>query len=231
MAEREWLDVPYSKNKLAKSLGAKWDWQSKRWYAPQPGMTELEQWKLRPPVPAFLFKEDRFFGDGLFVDLVPKSCWFTNVRFCVSETDWMRIHRMVTSRAVDECEICGSTLHLEAHERFDFNDSSRTQTLKRLICLCKACHLSTHLGYAKTQGQSDQAFAHLMTVNKWTEDKAIQHVKWAFKVWAKRSQVAWDLDISMLSGTGVTVARTPEAAERRDQADQRTRSARLKEGR
>jgi len=43
---------------------------------------------------ALLPGEDRSFGSGLFVDLVPSSCWFTNVRSCVDRRDWERLRRM-----------------------------------------------------------------------------------------------------------------------------------------
>ena len=52
--------------------------------------------------------EDRTFGAGLFVDMVPRSCWFTNVRSCVSQQDWERLRRMVTVRAGQRCEVCGA---------------------------------------------------------------------------------------------------------------------------
>jgi hypothetical protein len=46
-------------------------------------MTELQPWVGRAPLPDVLGGEDRSFGGGLFVDLIPDSCWFTNVRSCV----------------------------------------------------------------------------------------------------------------------------------------------------
>ena len=46
------------------------------------------------------------FGSGLFVDLVPSSCWFSNVRSCVDQRDWERLRRMITNRADQRCEVC-----------------------------------------------------------------------------------------------------------------------------
>jgi len=40
-----------------------------------------------PALPDPLPGENRTFGDGLFVDLIPASCWFTNVRTCLSPAD------------------------------------------------------------------------------------------------------------------------------------------------
>lgn len=187
------------------------------------------------PIPDKLFGEDRNFGDGLFVDLVPRSGWFTNLRSCVTEGDWKRIHDMVVQRAGNQCEICGSPpdpkrrLWMEAHERWDFDNFLRTQTLKRLICLCSSCHLATHFGYAKTQHRDQEALAQLMRVNSFSAEKAVRHINHAFKVWERRSQIDWNLDLSMLVGV-VPVRYPPSAEERRRQAEERAQEKRREEG-
>ncbi|MGV2917042.1 DUF5710 domain-containing protein [Streptomyces alfalfae] len=84
MADRIWLDVPYADKDRAKKAGAWWDPAAKRWFAPRKGMTELQEWAAAPDVPDLLPGEDRTLGNGLFVDLVPSSCWFTNIRSCVT---------------------------------------------------------------------------------------------------------------------------------------------------
>jgi hypothetical protein len=44
--------------------------------------------------------EDRTFGSGLFVDLVPWSCWFTNVRSCVDPHDCDRTRALAGSSSI-----------------------------------------------------------------------------------------------------------------------------------
>jgi len=191
---------------------------------------------VKPPIPDKLFGEDRNFGSGLFVDLVPKSAWFSNLRSCVTDSDWQRIRAMVVARAGNKCEICGAApnrdqkLWMEAHERWDYDEFFRTQTLRRLICLCTTCHLATHFGFAKTQHRDREAFAQLMRVNNWHADQAVGHINRAFKLWQKRSEIQWDLDVSMLLGAGVEVEEPPEGAERRRQAAERAREKRREEG-
>jgi hypothetical protein len=105
-------------------------------------MAELERWVGRPPLGDILPGEDRSIGGGLFVDLVPESCWFTNVRSCVNQRDGDRLRRMVYRRAGDGCEICGAgrdpdvSKWLEAHERWEYDETTQTQQLTRIICLC-----------------------------------------------------------------------------------------------
>jgi hypothetical protein len=73
--ERIWLDVGFEEKDTAKASGARWDPGARRWYAPRPGITALERWLAREPLPYDLPGEDRALGSGLFVDLVPKTCW------------------------------------------------------------------------------------------------------------------------------------------------------------
>ena len=42
--QQPWLDVPFAEKDEAKAAGALWDRCAKRWYAPRPGVPELERW-------------------------------------------------------------------------------------------------------------------------------------------------------------------------------------------
>lgn len=220
MATKIWLDVPFAEKDAARQAGARWDRVAKRWYAPRPGMAGLDRWTARDDVPDLLPGENRSLGAGLFVDLVPRSCWFTNVRSCVDQRDWERLRRMITRRAGHRCEICGAAGNpatktwLEAHERWTYNDTTRVQRLGRLICLCSPCHTVTHFGLAQVRGREKEAYAHLMAVTGMTEAEAREHVEVAFEVWFQLSRITWTLDLSILTDAGVTVTPPPDAATR-----------------
>jgi len=220
MAERLWLDVLFEEKDEAKAAGARYDPATKCWYAPRAGIPELERWALRPPIPTLLPGEDRSFGTGLFVDLVPSSCWFTNVRSCVDKRDWNRLRTMIYSRAGNLCEACGASRdnqtsrYLEAHERWDYDDATATQTLRRLICLCTACHSATHYGLARIRGKSSEASAHLRAVTGLSTPSINRHIDGAFATWKRRSGHAWTLDLSMLTDAGIRLAPPPDAADR-----------------
>lgn len=209
-AGRAWLDVPHSDKDAAKALGARWDPAARRWYAPGPGISAFARWA---PLPEVLPGEDRGFGTELFADPIPSTSWFTNVRSAVSPQDWDRLRRMVYRRAGGRCEACGSRpgpeagLFLEAHERFAYDDSRGVQALRRLICLCTACHATTHYGLTSLRGRGDQALIHLCAVTGMSEAEAIRHLDAAFALWQQRSQMLWELDLSILTGTGVAVVR------------------------
>jgi hypothetical protein len=229
---RVYLDVPYAEKDAAKALGARWDQTARRWYDPRPPSLGLERWAARAEVPELLPGEDRTFGAGLFVDLVPRSCWFTNVRSCVSPTDWERLRRPILRRAGHCCEICGDAedravgRRLDVHERWHYNNDTGVQTLRRLLCLCSPCHLSTHLGYANVTGRVEQALAHLRRVNGWDDSATLGHVYAAEQQWIERSARTWTLDLTMLTGAGITVHRPDSAEQRAAAADRELRAAR-----
>ncbi len=227
--ERIWLDVPYAEKDDAKAAGARWDPAAKRWYAPRVGMASLVGWAAAARIPELLPGEDRSFGSGLFVDLVPSSCWFTNVRSCVTPRDWERLRRMLTHRAGQLCEICGrpeermTRRWLEAHERWHYDPATLTQSLRRLICLCSDCHLSTHYGYAQVTGRDADALAHLRAVTGMTPEQAATHIRDAFEVWRHRSSREWTLDLGMLTRAGVTLTPPPGPSSRRGEAARQLR--------
>lgn len=221
MGETIWLDVPCEDKDAAKAAGARWNPDRRQWFAPRSGMAALQQWQARPELPTLLPGEDRTFGSGLFVDLVPESCWFTNVRSCVDKTDWDRLRRMIYDRADNQCEACGARrdpaaqVRLEAHERWSYDDTTRTQRLRRLVTLCSPCHLATHFGFAQISGKDAQALSQLMTVNNWTRQAANDHVAAAARRWAARSKHDWHLDLTMLTDAGVRLAQPPARFQRR----------------
>jgi Domain of unknown function (DUF5710) len=229
MLKRIWLDVPFEEKDQAKAAGARWDRDAKSWFAPRPGMDALARWAaLSENLPG----EDRSFGGGLSVDLIPKSAWFTNVRSCVSPEDWERLRTMVTRRAWQRCEFCSANRdpemqrRLEVHERWAFDDASRVQTLRRLVCICSDCHAVVHYGVTQIQGDVEAAFEHLIAVAELDVPQAKAHVLDAFRVWEERSQHQWDLDLSMLTKAGITVSPPATASDRQAISETTTQQVR-----
>lgn len=210
-AGRAWPDVPFAEKNAAEAHGARWDPDARRWFDPRPTTPQLQQWAPLPELPDLLPGEDRTYKPGLFVDLIPTTSWFTNVRSCVSARDWDRIRRMVTRRAGYGCEACGATEDrgsqrwLEAHERWRYDAKHSIQSLRRLVCLCTDCHRTTHYGLAELQGHADEALRHLMAVNGLDLPQAKSHISRATELWRARSLRTWTLDLEILTGQGVTI--------------------------
>ena len=134
---------------------------------------------------------------------------------------------MVYGRAGNRCEACKCAanpqagVRIEAHERWYFDDARGVQVLRRLICLCDACHGSTHFGLANVQGRSAEALSHLITVTGLSRGLAEAHIDEAFALWQERSARTWDLDLSILTGAGIELVRPVSPAHRAEIARQR----------
>lgn len=142
----------------------------------------------------------------LSIELVPQSCWFSNVRSVVSKTQWDKIRKQVATKAWDVCEICGGVgpnYPVECHEIWSYDDKKQIQKLEGMIALCPDCHRVKHFGFAQIQGKGKEALQHLMKINDLTKKRAEKYVKEAFELWALRSTKKWALDISYLSEYGI----------------------------
>ena len=134
----------------------------------------------------------------LTIELVPASCWYSNVRSNVSKKEWDAIRHKVYALAGHTCEVCGGRgkkWPVECHEVWHYNDEQHVQILRRMIALCPACHKVKHIGRASIYGDFDPALKHLEKVNGWDRSHAIKYVNEKFAVWSERSKYDWTLDI------------------------------------
>ena len=138
----------------------------------------------------------------LTVELVPSTCWYTNVRSNVPEAAWDRLRRRVAAEAGRRCEICGGRGRrwpVECHEVWHYDDDTKVQRLERLVALCPPCHEVKHAGLASTRGRLPAVVEHLADVNGWSTEDAELYLEAAFEQWAGRSRHRWTLDISVLA--------------------------------
>ena len=145
----------------------------------------------------------------LTVELVPQTCWYSNVRSELSSDDWDLVRRAVYRQAGNRCEVCGGRgpRHpVECHEVWVYDDQRHVQRLERMIALCPACHECKHMGHANVTGHGARARRHLAQVNGWSASQVERYVELAFAVWQRRSQHEWQLDISALDAYGVAPA-------------------------
>ena len=137
----------------------------------------------------------------LTVELVPSSCWYSNIRSQVPRTEWDRLRKLVYRNAGHKCEVCGgrgSRWPVEAHELWEYDDTTHTQRLLTIQALCPNCHAVKHLGRTSLCGDLEQAIEHLARVNEWSYVQAKQYAAECFKVWAERSEHEWVLDLTNL---------------------------------
>lgn len=237
--EKIYLEVEYCDKEFAKSMGAMWDFTEKSWFVYDDNKqlekilnTFQRSIHERPAgIPVFVDKnwclpgEDRYFlGNNLFIDMVPSSCWFTNARSATSKKHWKYLSAAIASRSENTCECCKNTFErkeLECHERWYFDESKKTQKLKRLISICNQCHEATHFGFAGVKGRGEHAKQHLMRINGWDNATVDFHVKSSFLLWEMRSSIQWSLDLSIISNAGILINEPNDAAYRKQTADKK----------
>ncbi|MCH6141603.1 hypothetical protein [Klebsiella variicola] len=147
-----------------------------------------------------------FYPPRLTIELVPRTCWFDNVRSAVSSSDWKRLRQQTARTAGWKCQICGGKGRrwtVECHEIWHYDDDRQCQTLTGLIALCPSCHEVKHMGFSGLRGKKDEAAAHLALVNGWSLQGAFDYVDEAFDVWRERSRHTWQLDIWWLETQGI----------------------------
>lgn len=135
------------------------------------------------------------------IELVPSTCWYSNVRSNVTEQEWKHIKPLTTKNAGHRCEIClgvGPQWPVECHEVWKYDDKTLRQTLTGFIALCPMCHRVKHYGLAQIQGHAEEAIAHMMEVNDWTRDRVNLHINERKSEWKERSKYEWTLDIRLL---------------------------------
>ena len=144
----------------------------------------------------------------LTVELVPKSCHFSNLRSNLSKKDWDLLRAKSYQQAGHRCEVCGGQggRHpVECHEVWEYDDEAHRQVLVWLMALCPTCHKAKHMWLAREKGWAWLAERQLCRVNGWTEDEMTLYLEEAFAVYERRSAHEWELDISWLAGMGVSL--------------------------
>lgn len=142
----------------------------------------------------------------LTIELVPQSCWLSNVRSAVTQKYWDIIRKKTYKNNGYKCEICngiGSRHPVECHEIWEYDDYNYVQKLVGFIALCPSCHEVKHIGNANRLGRGDIAKKHLAKVNGWSSEEVDYYLLQVFKTWAICSTFNYKLDLSLLDKMGI----------------------------
>lgn len=194
------LSVPFFEKEEAKGLGAKWHSVEKKWYIPE----NLDTNKFKKWLPVNANKRKAIEGKLLLVELVPSSCWFSNVRNHVSQETWNVVKQHTFRKAGYRCEICGGVgaKHpVECHEVWNYEDTKHIQALQGTIALCPECHEVKHIGLAEMNNRLPIAKQWLGQINGWSKAEVDKHVEGSFAIWKQRCGYDWSLDIDWLNRT------------------------------
>lgn len=133
-------------------------------------------------------------------ELVPDSCWYSNLRSILSPAQWDIVRKEAYSRAGGKCMICGAaTSRLEAHERWEYDEEKRIQKLSDVVAVCRACHEVIHIGRTQLLGGEERAAGHFMKVNGCSYAQYRQALGEANEAHRRRNRIPeWNLDLSYL---------------------------------
>lgn len=141
----------------------------------------------------------------LTIEMIPKTCWASNVRSTVSATEWDKIRFISYAFAKNKCQICKNTgkkqgyrHDLECHEIWDYDEVNKIQKLTGLISLCPLCHFTTHFGRATAMKRQALAMKQLELVNGWDHKDIVTYLAKVYEEYKERSKYQWTLDLSIL---------------------------------
>jgi len=201
-----YLNIPYKEKKTAKEYGAIWDKDIKRWFCENENNELCNIYEKYKEIS--IVGEDRSFGgDELYIDMIPKTSYFKNVRSLFNDTDWNLIRHHIYERSSHRCECCGVKRfkYLDAHERWIYDYETKTQKLIRIIALCRLCHQATHFGHSKKTKNIDKIKEHLKKVKKINDMDLENHIKEAYNIWNNRNKIEWIIDTSIISNSGFEI--------------------------
>lgn len=139
-------------------------------------------------------------GMKLNFELVPDSCWYSNLRSVLPPGGWDIVRKKAYARAGGKCMICGApTARLEAHEQWSYDEENAVQKLENVTAVCHACHGVIHIGRTQLMGREKEASEHFMKVNNCTYAEYRRALGEANEAHRRRNKIPeWKLDISKL---------------------------------
>lgn len=137
----------------------------------------------------------------LSFQLVPDSCWYSNLRTILSKKQWEFIRQDCLQRYDHKCAICNSKpKRLECHEVWEYDEKNRTQILKDVICVCHKCHQVIHIGRTSLLGDIKKAEEHYLKVNKCSYAEYLHDLGLANQKHKRLNEISeWKLDLTWLS--------------------------------
>lgn len=139
----------------------------------------------------------------ILIELVPKTCWFTNVRSQVRKKDWDFLRKQAYAKYEHKCAICKRKTRLEAHEIWHYNDKEKIQKLFDIVAVCNSCHQLYHIGFSSIIGNFDKSLGWLSKINGWSKQQSKEYIDIVFEIWHQRSRHKWNLDLSFLDNLNI----------------------------
>ena len=137
--------------------------------------------------------------------MLPRSTYGSSLRTVIDPDGWRCLRRAAGRTTGGACAWCEEvTLGTrwrtwETHEVWTFDLATKRQVLAAVVPLCRTCHLTQHLGYARREGVEGEVVARLRSLNAWSHLEAGRAVADAEHLASLRGRTAWDLDLTRWS--------------------------------
>lgn len=142
----------------------------------------------------------------LTIDLLPKGAWDNNLSKTLPKRDWNLLRAITYEIANSKCTCCGRAGDLEAHEIWDFDIPTKTQTLTDIVALCPACHGVKHFRNSQRIGYGEHAKAHFIRTNKCSAETFAEHYMEAQSQFDERNKVnSWEMKAPLLDELGIRI--------------------------
>ena len=135
----------------------------------------------------------------LTIDLIPESCWKTNLHKSIPEVEWEKISKDVLEKSGNACEICCSKEKVVCYEKWHYDDKKLIQKLKGFRAICRDCYAVEHFGISQVLAMKgylnlNEVIKHFCNVNGVTWDDFNEHKEKEFTKHRERSEKKWTTD-------------------------------------
>ena len=132
----------------------------------------------------------------LTMDLLPRGAWGNNLSKTLPKKEWDLLRQSAYERAGNKCVCCGSDGELDAHEVWDFDIPTKTQTLTDIVALCEKCHGVNHFRHSVMIGYGEHAKQHFLKINKCNMETFAAHFIEAENLFNERNKVdKWTMKV------------------------------------
>ncbi len=134
--------------------------------------------------------------------MLPRSTYGSSLRTVIDPDGWQRLRRAAGRTTGGACAWCGEVTIArrwrtwETHEVWTFDLAAKRQVLAAVVPLCRTCHLTQHIGYARREGLEDDVVARTMSLNGWSQTETAREIAHAEHLASRRGRTAWDLDLT-----------------------------------
>ncbi|MGC9272022.1 hypothetical protein [Acidiphilium sp.] len=169
-----------------------------------PGHALWTEAELKTPIPG----EDRTFGGNLLW-YEPFGPTMPSLHEIFSFYIFLDLRRFVVRRAGHVCEVCGKIAFPRQFERWEYDEKTKIRTLRRLICLCKQCQISSQRDLEGAPFNNQNALESQMRLYRGiTYEQLLVYAAEQRSLQKSYRAIRWRSDISLL--TNLAFAELPQ---------------------